>query len=340
MTTNLTGLTFDDVQIIPQYSDIESRSAVVTSAHFTKNFVLPIPLVGAPMDTVCGPGMVNTLARLGGVGCLHRFMTVEEHIKQIEFLFPMPLHPVVGTIGATGDWQARLHALLDAHVNTILIDVAHGDHIHVKRAMTYINKLTNRSNFDVILGNIATAEAARRLESWGADALRVGIGGGSMCETRIRTGVGVPQLQAIADVVSAANVPVIADGGIRTPGDVCKALAAGADTVMLGSMFACTYEAPGEMVMVDGKWEKPFRGSASASQKASNKADIRYVEGAETKVVIRGSVETVVREIMDGVRSCMSYVGVSNLDQLAYNAEFVSITSAGLNEAHPHGVLK
>lgn len=342
MKNDLTGLTFDNVQILPQYSEIESRSSVSTTSRFSTNYTLAIPIVAAPMDTVCDLTMMQTLASLGGVGCLHRFSTTTEQVDTIrEAASNYPtLHPLAVSIGATGDWYERFEKSIEAGATVILVDVAHGDHIHVKRVMQKLNRLSYRSSFDVILGNIATSDGARRLQDWGADALRVGIGGGSMCETRIRTGVGVPQLQAIADVVSVANVPVIADGGIRNPGDVCKALAAGADTVMLGSMLAGTFEAPG-LVITDPQrgLVKLFRGSASASQKVSNGTDVRYVEGAKTYVPVDTSVETVVQSIMDGVRSCMSYVGVSNLHQLAFNAEFVAITTAGLNEARPHGVL-
>jgi IMP dehydrogenase len=220
--------------------------------------------------------------------------------------------------------------------------VAHGDHVHVQHALDWLNRLSNRGSFDVIAGNIATADAARRLEDWGADALRVGIGGGSMCETRVRTGIGIPQFSAICDVVEVANVPVISDGGIRYPGDVAKALGAGCDSVMIGSLFAGTDESPGD-IFISGQWPhnkkmKMFRGSASATAKMAVNGNTEHVEGASRLVESKGSVKKVIRDIEQGVRSAMSYVGASNLSQFRQAAKFVKITNAGLIEAHPHGL--
>jgi IMP dehydrogenase len=196
--------------------------------------------------------------------------------------------------------------------------------------------------FDIIAGSIATKQAALDLQEWGVDGLRVGVGGGSVCETRIRTGAGVPQLQAVFDVAEVAKVPFISDGGIRYPGDAAKALAAGADSVMIGSLFAGTDEAPGE-IFVAGKWPdiklmKVYRGLASATTKLKNGGAASHVEGASKMVECRGTVTQMIQEIVDGITSSMSYVGASNLEEFRTRAEFVKITSSGLAEAHPHGV--
>lgn len=372
-------LTFDDVQILPGYSEVESRSKVNTRAQLTRNFWIDVPLIGAPMDTVCGYEMTVALSELGAVGALHRFMSIETQeisvsklrIEQKAWVESSMIFarsddmltgysmtedqlvakaeeslkkiPRIATIGATGDFQKRAERSLECGANILLIDVAHGDHIHVKRALEWLNKLPNRKDFDVIAGNVATLNAAVGMEIWGADAIRVGIGGGSMCETRIRTGVGVPQLQAIMDIAdSDISIPIISDGGIRYPGDVAKALAAGADTVMIGSLFAGTDEAPGE-VFIAGQWPhtktmKMFRGSASATAKMAVNGNTNHVEGASRMIESKGPVAAIVRDIMDGVKSSMSYVGAHTLDEFRAKAEFVRITGAGLTEAHPHGL--
>lgn len=337
--------------LVPQYSEVESRKQVDVSAQFTRNYTVKVPLVAAPMDSVCDRDMIEKLAELGAVGCLHRFMSIEDQVRQIKevnvYMYTPRLRfnldiPIVASIGATGDYQDRALQSLDAGAAILLIDVAHGDHLHVKKAAEWLNKLPNRSSFDIILGNVATKEAARRLEDWGADALRVGIGGGSMCETRVRTGVGVPQLSAVMEVAEVATVPIISDGGIKLPGDVAKAMAAGADTVMLGSLFAGTLEAPGD-VFETGQWPnvkrmKVFRGSASAAAKYVVKGVADYVEGTATMVPMKGSVETVVSTILEGLRSSMSYVGATNMTEFRSKAKFIRITNAGLVEAHPHGL--
>jgi IMP dehydrogenase len=340
------ALTFDDVQLVPRYSEIESRSNVDTLSRLTTNYTINIPLIASPMSTVCEVDMIVALAREEAVGCLHRFIDLDsqglmltkisEHLKALWNTSGWTV-PRIVAVGATGNYQDRVETLVALGAEIILIDVAHGDHIHVKRAMEWINKLSYRNLFDVIVGNVAGSDGAKRLQDWGADAIRVGIGGGSVCETRIRTGVGVPQLTSVQDVARAVSVPVISDGGIRFPGDVAKALAAGADTVMIGSLFAGTSEAPGEL-FVTGQWpqEKRFKiyqGSASATEKGT----MLNVEGTATMIPFKGPVSNVVQTIMDGVRSAMSYLGVDKIQDMSEVAEFVQITNAGLAEAHPHG---
>lgn len=350
-----TALTFDDVFIQPNYSDIESRKHVSTRAQLTSNFTVEVPLISAPMDSVSSDKMVLALSsmRERATGALHRFCSVEENVVMVKavkkyadvyptfecFGGPVDPIPVIASVGAVGD-EERIEKVLEAGANILLVDVAHGDHIHVKNIMKFINNID--MTFDVILGNIATADAAMRLEDWGADALRVGIGGGSMCTTRIRTGVGIPQITALDEVCKVASVPVISDGGIRSSGDVAKALAAGADTVMIGSLLSGTDEAPGDM-FVTGDWPKEkkfkvYRGSASMAIKAATTGKTENVEGTATLVPVKGGAQSVVTTIMEGVRSSMSYVGAKNLTEFKQKAKFVRVTNAGLTEAHPHGL--
>jgi IMP dehydrogenase/GMP reductase len=342
------ALTFDDVNIIPKYSEVASRKNVFTKSSVSTNFELDIPLIAAPMDTVCGSDMAIELGGGGALGCIHRFCSIEQQAAMVRDTWQIlkfdgteaPL--VCAAVGATGDYEERTLALIKAGARIIVIDVAHGDHEHVVVAIKKLKKMSavEGIKFDVVAGSIATAEAALRLIEAGADCLRVGVGGGSACETRIRTGIGVPQLQAVMDVADVSTVPIISDGGIRYPGDVAKALAAGADTVMIGGLFAGTDEAPGE-IFISGQWPnnkrmKMYRGSASATAKLAVHGHAEHVEGASKLIEARGTVRTIVNDLMEGVRSSMSYVGAHNLVEFRRNAEFVRITTAGLNEAHPH----
>lgn len=355
------ALTFDDVQIVPTYSDLASRSDCDTTTEFTQNYQLEIPLVASPMASVCEADMAKIMWELGGVGIIHRFNTIDEQVAMVEdvkehirvksegLFFPDSVNgvpfryrsPVIAAaVGAKDQDIYRAEGLLSAGANVILIDVAHGEHVSVRDTLKEIERLRSRYEFDVIAGNIATGEAAERLELWGADALRVGIGGGSVCETRIRTGVGIPQLSSIWNVCNVANTPVISCGGARYPGDIAKALAAGASSVILGSMFSGTKESPGELYHFGeyGKRhvKKLFHGSASDVQKTLNDEEWRNIEGTATMVTYKGSVSGVVKEIMEGLRSAMSYVGAHNLDEFYANAQFVQISPSGFKEGTPH----
>lgn len=335
-------LTFDDVQLVPRYSEILSRRNCSLDMPFTRNYQVQLPIIAAPMDSVCEYEMAKELANHGAVGCVHRFLTIEEQTKIAKSLWSNVSHNVICmAIGATGDYLERASALLENHVNVLIIDVAHGHHIHVKNAITELAKLKSRYSFDIVAGNIATQEAARDLYDWGADALRVGIGGGSVCETRLRTGIGVPQLAAIENVYnSGVPIPIIADGGIRNIGDIVKAIAAGASTVMLGSLLAGTEESPGQ-IFVSGIWPntktyKVYRGSASATQKLEKNGNSLHVEGASKMVEYKGNVGKIISDIRDGITSAMSYLGVDSLINLQWHAEFIQITPAGITEAKPH----
>jgi IMP dehydrogenase len=259
-------LTYDDVQILPKYSEVTHRADCSISTHVTKNWELRIPIVSSPMDTVTECTMAQEMNELGGLGILHRFLTISEQASQIG---RVTLGPSAAAIGVTGDFVERAQELVQSGCKILCMDVAHGHHKLVKESIRRIkNEVTGK--FDILVGNIATRESARDLCEWGADGLRIGIGGGSLCSTRIQTGVGVPMVSSIRDCVSVAdeyNVPCMADGGVRSSGDVCKGLGAGADTVMLGSLLSGTKESPGSITK-QGQWpnevlQKKYRGSAS-----------------------------------------------------------------------------
>ena len=352
-------LTYDDVNIVPKYSELESRSDVDLTSNLTKNIKLQIPIVSSPMDTVTEYEMAYAMWNHGGVGFIHRFMEIdkqsqmilnlkkeiESHWKGMKDLdisnkqwFENP--PLGAVIGVTGDWLERVKELVFSGCNVILIDVAHGHHKLVGEAIGKIKR--DISNIEVIAGSIATSDAARQLCEWGADGVRVGIGNGSLCETRIRTGVGVPSITSILDCASVCDnfgVPVIADGGIRNVGDSCKSLGAGADCFMLGSLLSGTKETPGT-IEKKGQWPneqlfKKFRGSASLDSKLE-RGEEKNVEGNHKVIPYKGKVKRIIGDIKDGIRSSCSYVGASNLEEYRSLVEFVEVTRAGQVEAQPH----
>ena len=331
-------LTYDDVQILPKYSEIEHRSDCNTSTKVTKNYKLDIPIVSSPMDTITEYEMACEMSRLGGMGIIHRFMSIEEQSKIVDEL---NTHMVGAAIGVTGDFIERAQELINVGVPIICIDVAHGHHKLVKEAMRRL-KNEVKATSDILVGNIATKESARDLCEWGADGLRIGIGGGSLCSTRIQTGVGVPMVSSILDCVDVAdgyNVPCMADGGIRSIGDVCKGLAGGSDTIMLGSLLSGTKETPGTIAK-QGQWpnetlQKKYRGSASLESK-SDRGEQKNVEGYSTTVLYKGKVKRVISDIIDGLKSSMSYVGANDISEYHSKAELIKITPSGIIEAKPH----
>ena len=331
-------LTFDDVSIIPKYSDILHREDCSTITKISKNIYLEIPISSSPMDTVTEFEMAKAMAHLGGVGFIHRFMSIENQVKMMKRFVSLT---VGATIGATSNCIERAQALVNHGCKIILIDVAHGHHLLVKDTIRRLkNEVTG--NFDIVAGNIATREAAQFLCDAGADAVRVGVGSGSLCSTRIQTGVGIPMVSAIRDVVSVCDdygISVIADGGIRTPGDVAKAIVAGADCVMLGNLLSGTKEAPGTITKT-GIWpnevlQKKYRGSASLEAKL-DRGETHNVEGYSTTIPYKGKVKRIINDILDGLKSSMSYVGASNLEEFRSLAKFIRVTNSGINEAKPY----
>jgi len=337
------ALTYDDIQIIPKYSEVETRSACDLITRFTRNFKIERPYVSAPMDTITGFDMAKRMRELGGVGCVHRFMSIDEQVKIVSELKKLKLEPICATIGVK-DYTERLEKLINDGVEVILIDVAHGNTKLVKETMKYI--VVNYKNIDIIAGNVATGDGTRNLCDWGADAIRGGIGNGSLCETRIRTGIGIPQVTALMDCIRVADeydIPVIADGGVRIIGDVAKALALGADSVMLGSLLSGTKETPGD-IQRTGTWPneelfKRYRGSASLETKMEHNLGEKNVEGNSKLVPYKGKIKRIIDDIDDGVTSSMSYVNATNLSEFRANSEFVKITQSGISEAKAHLLL-
>ena len=344
---NSTVLTFDDVLLVPAYSEVLPRE-VSTKARFTRNISLNIPIVSAAMDTVSEKAMAIMLARKGGISVVHKNMGIEAQARQIREVKEYPAEGdkipcldaegrlrVAAGVGITADVLDRVTALVEAGVDAIVLDSAHGDSHGVVEALRKIKAVY--PELDTVVGNIATAEAAVRLIEAGADSLKVGIGPGSICTTRIIAGVGVPQISAIYDVAKAAEgsgVPVIADGGLRYSGDIVKALAAGGDSVMIGSMFAGTDEAPGEIFEENGRKFKSYRGMGSVD---AMKAGSRVPEGVVARVPYKGSVGDIIYQLVGGIRSGMGYCGAADIDAL-HTARFVRITANGLVENHPHDI--
>ena len=471
------ALTYDDVLLVPRRSGVRSRRDCDTSSRLTRHLPLAIPLVSANMDTVTESRLAAAMALEGGIGIVHRFMTVEQQatevsrvkrpesivLRDVQTLAPQrtlkdawdlmacsdatsvlvveaddrlvgiltvrdmlfeddPEKPVgslmtqggqlvtapVGTsheeakrllhehrieklplvdaqgrlrglitardlvrvyqhrhatrddagrlrvgaaVGAVGDYRERADALVAAGADVLVVDIAHG---HSEHALKACRALKRRfPDVDLIAGNVATAEGTEDLIAAGVDAVKVGVGPGAACTTRVVTGVGVPQLSAVLACARAAaphGVPIIADGGIRTSGDVAKALAAGAATVMIGSLLAGTEESPGATVVREGVRYKVYRGMASESAATDRyrrlalgidqeRFDARVPEGVETVVPHRGQVSDVLFDLTGGLRSAMSYLGARCLREFAERAEFVRMTQAGLQESHPHAAM-
>lgn len=332
---NKTALTYDDIQLVPSYSEITSRKNINLSTHVTKNHKILVPLVGAPMDTVCEEEMAVKLAIMGGIGCIHRFMSIDRQVEMVQNIKKRTTSGtqiIMAAVGANGDYFERTQELLKNGVSIILIDVAHGHHINVKNAIGNIKGLN--STIDVIAGNIATESAAIDLQNWGADALRVGVGGGSLCTTRVKTGFGIPNVTCLQDIIKVSNVPVIADGGIRSSGDIAKALALGASSVMIGSLIAGTEESPGSIIEKPTGLYKRYRGAASLETKMTHGQEQRNVEGESTVIPYKGGVKYVIEGLLDGVRSALSYAGADSLGN--YFPSYVQVTNAGQTEAKPH----
>ncbi len=479
-----TGLTYDDVLLVPKYSDLRSRKDVNTRTRFSRNISLNIPIVSANMDTVTESAMAISLARLGGIGVIHRFLPLRDQVAEVTKVKrsegiliedPITISPertvgeavdlirkhdiggivvvdderrvlglvtrrdinfeekmrakvrevmtpakdlitapkgvtmekaqellrrnkieklpilerdgrlvglitakdiakrrqfptatkdakgrlrVAAAIGVRGDYLDRAKNLLEADVDILVVDIAHG---HSAYAIDTLKEIRKRfGHVEVVAGNVATSKGTSDLIKAGADAVKVGVGSGSICITRVVTGVGVPQLTAIIDSAKAAaesDIPLIADGGVRNPGDVTKALAGGASTVMIGSLFAGTEESPGPTILREGVRYKLTRGMASLEatidrrMRDSNATSPKnglfeeviegsVPEGVEGLIPYKGRVEEVVRQLLGGLRSGMSYCGARTVSELEAKAEFLRMTEAGLKESHPHDIEK
>jgi len=359
------GLTFDDVLLIPAESHVLPNETDL-SVQLAYNIKLNVPIISAGMDTVTESAMAIAMSRQGGMGVIHKNMSIEDQATQVlevkaagkadekKYLHASsdeagrPL--VAAAVGVTSDTFDRANALLQAGTDAIVIDTAHGHSAGVLRKIAEIRE--HFPDATLIAGNVATGEGTKALFDAGVDVVKVGIGPGSICTTRVVAGVGVPQITAIYDAATVARVygkHIIADGGIKYSGDIVKALAAGGNAVMLGSMLSGTDETPGEVIEDNGKKYKSYRGMGSLSAMSNGSAD-RYFqggvneanklvpEGIEARVEYKGSVENIIFQMVGGLRSGMGYVGAPTIEALTENAQFIQITNAGLIESHPHDV--
>ncbi|WP_137596613.1 IMP dehydrogenase [Paucilactobacillus kaifaensis] len=359
------GLTFDDVLLIPAESHVLPNE-VDLSVQLAKNIKLNVPFLSAGMDTVTESAMGIAMALQGGLGVIHKNMTIQDQANEVATVKGVDLTGnfdkaavddqkrllIAAAVGVTSDTFERAQALLDAGVDAIVIDTAHGHSAGVLRKIKEI-----RDHFPaatLIAGNVATAAGAEALYEAGVDVVKVGIGPGSICTTRVVAGVGVPQITAIYDAAAVArkyDKTIIADGGIKYSGDIVKALAAGGNAVMLGSMFSGTTEAPGEIFEDNGQKYKSYRGMGSmAAMSQSHGSSDRYFqggvneanklvpEGIEARVEYKGDVTDIIFQLVGGLRSGMGYTGASDIQALIDNAQFVQISNAGLVESHPHDV--
>lgn len=355
------ALTFDDVLLVPQYSEITPDMADV-STKLTNTFKMNVPFLSAAMDTVSEHKLVTALALAGGLGVIHKNMSIADQAKEVEMvknyefdneknkrvLIDKKGRLCVGAaIGVTADMMDRVHALMDAGVDVFVLDSAHGDS---KNIINAIKKLRlEYPSMELIAGNVATYEGALDLMKAGASAVKVGMGPGSICTTRIIAGIGVPQLQAVMDCARASkemNVPIIADGGIKYSGDVVKALAAGANTVMLGGLFATCEEAPGDIYESNGKKYRTYRGMGSIEAMAKGSTD-RYfqtghkkfvAEGVQGIVEVKTTVEELVFQLIGGLKAGMGYCGSKDIPTLQEKGTFIKITNNALLESHPHDI--
>ncbi|KAJ1608184.1 inosine-5-monophosphate dehydrogenase [Cryptosporidium canis] len=382
------GLTFEDILLVPNYSEVLPKD-VCLETKLTRNVPLRIPLISSAMDTVTEHMMAIEMARLGGIGIIHKNMDIESQVNEVlkvknwinlqkEAAKASQDEQNVWSslaestqkqeetdslyVNANLDGEGRLRVgaaigvneleraklLVEAGVDVIVLDSAHGHSLNVLKTL---REIKSRMKVDIIAGNVVTEEAVTELIENGADGIKVGIGPGSICTTRIVAGVGVPQITAIEICSSIGNkygVPIIADGGIRYSGDIGKALAVGASCVMIGSILAGTEESPGEKELVGNVVYKNYRGMGSIGAMKNGSGD-RYFqdkrseskmvpEGIEGRVKYKGNAEGVVYQLVGGLRSCMGYLGSKNVDELWKKSKYIEITSSGLRESHVHDV--
>ena len=342
------ALTFDDVTLTPQYSKV-LPSDVSTKTYLSKNLHLDIPIISSAMDTVTESKMAIAIAREGGIGVIHRNLSIDRQIKEIQKVKSKGLK-VGAAVGTNESEFSRVKNIIKLGVDLIVVDTAHGHSQKVADIIMKINKIKTK-NTTLCAGNIATANAAKFLCKLGVDLIKVGIGPGSICTTRLVAGIGVPQLSALLDVKKGLkkNVKMISDGGIKFSGDIAKALAAGADAVMVGSLLAGTSEAPGKIIKKKGKLFKVFRGMGSVGAMNKGSADryfqkkqkdkSKYVpEGVEGLIKYKGDAKKTLHKLVGGLRSSMGYLGAPQIKILTKNAKFVKITKAGFYESMVHSI--
>jgi IMP dehydrogenase len=360
---NIDGLTFDDVLLLPGYTDF-FREIATTHVQLSPNIKLNIPVFSSPMDTVTESAMAIAIAKMGGMGIIHRSMSINDQVEQLKLVKNTVLSIDITTqatdnkgmllcgtaVGASPDFEERVRALADAGTDLFVLDTAQG---FAQYIIEYIKTIKTITNIPVMGGNVVTYQGAMALIKAGANILRVGMGPGSICTTRIVTGVGVPQLTAISEVKraildSGANVKVIADGGIKQIGDIAKAIAFGADAVMLGSLLAGFDQCPGETIEFNEQKYKLYRGMGSigAMQKggaarygqAGNNAKKLVAEGVEGMVKHKGDVEDFLFQIQGGLKSACYNIGGRNLQEFQDKVKYIKISTASFSESMPHSI--
>jgi IMP dehydrogenase len=342
------ALTFDDVLLLPRYSSVLPGTTSI-SLHLTNKITLKVPFLSSAMDTVTESKMAIAIAKEGGVGIIHRNLNIKNQSLEVKKVKNKKL--IVGAaIGTNKEDVDRARSLISNGVDLIVIDTAHGHSEKVLKTLSKIKKIIKE--VPICVGNIATGEAAKKLYNSGADIIKVGIGPGSICTTRMVAGIGVPQISAIMEVKKALNkknIKIISDGGVKFSGDIAKALAAGADGIMMGSIFAGTEESPGRKFKVKGKIYKEYRGMGSIGAMSAGSAN-RYFqknfkdkskfvpEGVEGRVEYKGKVSKIIYQLQGGLRSSMGYIGAKSLKEINKKAKFIKITKAGFYESMVHSV--
>jgi IMP dehydrogenase len=335
----MTSFSFDDVLLVPQYSDIESRKSLSTGNELGR-IRLGLPIISSPMDTVTEVDMTFAMDVHGGLGIVHRYNSMIDQAKLVKSAKFHGLNNIGAAIGVTGDYLERAQAVVKQGANVLCVDVAHGHHSMMRNALQAL-KLTFGASVHLMAGNVATGEGAIAVADWGADSVRVGVGGGSICSTRLVSGHGVPTFQSVVDCVDAGcPIPIIADGGMKTSGDVVKALAAGADFVMLGSMLAGTTQSPGQVFDNGNKKYKVYRGMASSEAQVNWRGKTSTPEGISTTIPYKGDVNGILADLKGGIQSGMSYSGAKTIQELQAKAKFVQQTVAGQAESFTHILMR
>lgn len=336
-----TALTYDDVLLVPQYSDILSRGEVSIASELGTSLSFELPIIASPMDTISGTEMAIAMGNLGGLAIIHRYNSIDEQAAMVAKAKERTQN-VGAAIGISDDALERAEALVEAGANILCVDVAHGHHLRMKDTLTALRKRYPRPSHGgtthIMAGNVATLEGLNDLYDWGADSVRCNIGSGSICSTKIQTGHGIPGLQTIFDCARTdRDVRIIADGGIKNSGDIVKALAAGADFVMCGSLLSGTDETPGEIVhLQSGEIGKRYRGMASREAQMDWRSRSGSPEGISSYVPYKGSVGYFLEDLVGGIRSGLSYSGARSISQLQTVAKWTRQTSAGSHESGTH----
>jgi IMP dehydrogenase len=342
------ALTFDDVLLLPRFSKVLPSNTDIT-LNLTNNIILNTPFLSSAMDTVTESKMAIAMANSGGMGIVHRNLDIKKQSHEVNKVKKLNL--LVGAaIGTSKEDLHRAKSLIDSGVDLLVIDTAHGHSEKVLKILSLVKK--NKSKIPICVGNIATGEAAKKLYNAGADIIKVGIGPGSICTTRMVAGIGVPQITAVSEVSRALKgkkTKIISDGGIKFSGDIAKAIAAGADAIMMGSIFAGTEESPGKKFKIKNKFFKQYRGMGSIGAMSAGSSN-RYFqknykdkskfvpEGVDGRVEYKGNVSKIIYQLKGGLRSSMGYIGAKKLKDIKKNAKFIKITKAGFYESMVHSV--